>query len=171
MKEIGTVGAEILPERLIQDSKGQFADPIESHHNLFYALHEKIDDAFSTDFARSYSPEAKTNDLMNEFTIGIVPLPSSGFLGKKGWELKNSKYQPTRNIVTNIDGRLYRGHALDQMQNRGIPPSVVEETLRNGKQVKTPSLGTVEYYDSANKIKVILNEQEEVITVIRINGE
>ena len=56
------------------------------------------------------------------------------------------------------------------MQNRGVPPSVVEQTIQNGKIVNVDqNLGTVDYYDPINKIKVILNEKDEVVTVIRVN--
>ncbi|MCB1740732.1 MAG: RHS repeat-associated core domain-containing protein, partial [Gammaproteobacteria bacterium] len=51
---------------------------------------------------------------------------ATGFKGSKGFELKNAPYQTVRNEATTINGRDFSGHALDQMQNRGIMPSVVE---------------------------------------------
>ena len=41
--------------------------------------------------------------------------------------------QPGTNAPANIDGRDYTGHALDRMQGRGIPPSVVNDTIANGQ--------------------------------------
>jgi hypothetical protein len=53
----------------------------------------------------------------------------SGFFGRKGFELSNSPLRAVRNAPATINGIRYSGHALDQMQNRGIVPSVVERTL------------------------------------------
>jgi len=36
------------------------------------------------------------------------------------------------NEPATIDGRDYSGHALDQMQGRGIPPAAVDDAIRNG---------------------------------------
>lgn len=36
------------------------------------------------------------------------------------------------NEPTNIDGRDYTGHALDQMQGRGVTPAPVEDAIQNG---------------------------------------
>ncbi len=57
-------------------------------------------------------------------------------------------------------------------ESRGITPSVVEETILNGEIVNIDQInGTVEYYDRINKLRVILNEQEEVVTVIGVSKE
>jgi len=170
--EIIDVASKIVPQNYIPADLPEMinTDPVGSYNDIVLALHEGIDEVFSTNGAGRYTPEAKAKDPLNDFAIGIVPPPVGGFSGKKGWELKNPKYQSTRNAVTDIDGRLYRGHALDQMQNRGVPPSVVEQTIQNGKIVNVDqNLGTVDYYDPINKIKVILNEKDEVVTVIRVN--
>ncbi|MFI7974628.1 VENN motif pre-toxin domain-containing protein, partial [Serratia marcescens] len=45
----------------------------------------------------------------------------------------NPSYQPVRNQPGTIRNREYSGHALDRMQDRGITPSVVENTIKNGK--------------------------------------
>lgn len=39
---------------------------------------------------------------------------------------------PGTNAPANINGRDYSGHAIDQMQGRGVPPSAVEDTIQNG---------------------------------------
>lgn len=90
----------------------------------------------------------------------------SGFSGRRGTELKNTEYQEVRNNPTIIQERKYSAHALDQMQNLGIPPSVVEQTIKNGKTFPTKA-GTTGYYDSINNVRVIVSaETEQVITVI-----
>lgn len=90
----------------------------------------------------------------------------SGFKGRKGFELKNISFQKTRNALDIINGRLFSGHALDQMQNRGIMPSVVENTIKKGKPFPTGA-GTIGYYEGENNIRVILDSRSgKIITVI-----
>ncbi|WP_260466945.1 hemagglutinin repeat-containing protein [Enterobacter cloacae] len=45
----------------------------------------------------------------------------------------NPSYQPVRNQPATISNREYSGHALDRMQDRGVTPSVVENTIKNGR--------------------------------------
>ncbi|CAB3751839.1 hemagglutinin repeat-containing protein [Paraburkholderia humisilvae] len=77
---------------------------------------------------------------------------------------KNPAYQPTRNTPANIDGTDYAGHALDRMQDRGLTPSVIKNTIDNG--VPTPSRGgTTVFYDPKNNVSVVTNSEGKVITV------
>ena len=169
-EEIKEIGTKIIPESILGSHSELLTDPIENYEKLIAAGHEKIDEVFSTNLKEYYTSEASTDNLGHDFAIGILPLPEGGFFGKKGWELKNPKYQPSKNVVTDINGHLYRGHALDQMQNRGIPPSVVENTIEKGEIVNVDkNLGTIEFYDPINKIKVVTNEREEIVTVIRVD--
>ncbi len=87
------------------------------------------------------------------------------FFGNKGFELKNPKYQKIRNNPTTIQGRSYGGHALDQMQNRGFTPSVIEETIQYGTSVPNKVAGRMQFYDSVNNISVI-TEDGKVVTVM-----
>ena len=74
--------------------------------------------------------------------------------------------KPGTNQAGIIDGVSYSGHALDQMQGRGIVPSVVKHTIQVGKQFSTRP-GTTGYYDSVNDIRVIINSSNgKVVTVI-----
>uniref|UniRef100_UPI001300881E DUF4258 domain-containing protein n=1 Tax=Fastidiosibacter lacustris TaxID=2056695 RepID=UPI001300881E len=92
---------------------------------------------------------------------------ATGFKGNKGFELKNSPYQKVRNKATTINGRDFSGHALDQMQNRGIMPSVVENTIKTGQTLPTKA-GTTSFYDLVNNVRVITNsETGRIVTVIR----
>ena len=66
----------------------------------------------------------------------------------------------------NVCGRDYSGHAFDQMQARGIMPTVVENTLRTGQSFPT-RLGTSGFYDPINNIRVITNSKTgRIVTVI-----
>ena len=80
---------------------------------------------------------------------------SYGFSGHRGYQLKNPPYQPARNKPGTVYGRSYRGHAFDQMENRGIPPSVVEETIQKNFWCPGKRSGTMAYYDSTNHVTVI----------------
>lgn len=95
---------------------------------------------------------------------------SNGFFGNKGFELKNHKYQKIRNNPATIQGRSYGGHALDQMQNRGFIPSVVEEAMQSGTSMPNKVAGRMQFYDPVNNISVI-TEDGKVVTVMhgRIN--
>ena len=91
---------------------------------------------------------------------------ATGFRGSKGSPFKNTIFQPRRNTTENINGVDYSGHSLDQMQNRGIMPSVVENTITNGETFDAGD-GAVGHYDPVNNITVIRNHQAgRIITVI-----
>lgn len=63
-----------------------------------------------------------------------------------------------RNTSTTIRSLGYSSHAQDQMQNRGILPSIVENTIQNGKMMIGKNPGTIAYYESVNKATVIINK-------------
>jgi len=83
---------------------------------------------------------------------------ATGYKGRKGFELKNLKIQPVRNKNAIINGREYSGHALDQMQNRGLMPTVIEDAIRSGIVTKDPIVGRVRYYSQENKVTVVIEE-------------
>jgi RHS repeat-associated protein len=67
------------------------------------------------------------------------------------------------NSCTDIQGRTYTGHALDQMQGRGVLPSVVEDTIATGNQSSSYDDATV---FETNQARVVLNPDGSVKTVI-----
>ena len=79
------------------------------------------------------------------------------------WENGNS--QPNINKSTTIGNRNYSGHALDQMQNRGVTPSVVEHTIETGTPIQGNRPGTTEYVDRINGVNVVVNSDGRVVTV------
>jgi hypothetical protein len=123
------------------------------------------------DFATIFLAVTKSSKVLsvvkkvNKKQIANISTTSNGFKGSRGFELYNSPPQPVRNTATIIGNRKYTGHALDRMQNRGIMPSVIEETIGVGQKSKGNTPGTVKHYDSKNKISVILNKKGDVITV------
>ena len=90
---------------------------------------------------------------------------SNGFLGRRGWELKNPSYQPIRNNPVIIGNRKYSAHAVDQMQNRGYMPSLIEHIVgtRTGGPNKVP--GRIQYYDPNIRLKVITEADGEIVTI------
>ncbi|RCV85956.1 DUF637 domain-containing protein, partial [Billgrantia montanilacus] len=98
--------------------------------------------------------------VLSAMAAGILPL------GSKHLQLnqpKNPAYQPVRNASTSIAGREYSGHALDRMQDRGIMPSVVEDTIRNGQSYPSRG-GTTVFHSPENNISVVVNGQGDVVT-------
>jgi RHS repeat-associated protein len=101
--------------------------------------------------------------------VKVVRAVDAGF-GARGLPM-GSRYgvltnagSSARNAPANINGVQYVDHAVDQMQNRGILPSVAENTLRNG----TPSpghSGRIQYYDEVNNVTVITESYGDVVTV------
>ena len=92
---------------------------------------------------------------------------NTGASGRRGAPLGNARFQPSRNEATDIDGRTFTGHALDQMQNRGIPLSAVNEALQHGTAEPNNTKGTTAFFDAVNGIKVIVDTSTgRVITVI-----
>jgi hypothetical protein len=74
--------------------------------------------------------------------------------------------KPGTNQPAVIGGRLYTGHAADQMQGRGITPTSVEETIRNGQASPGNNAGETEHI--ANGVKVVTGADGQVITVITV---
>jgi hypothetical protein len=72
--------------------------------------------------------------------------------------------EPGTNLPGVVNGRAYSAHAFDQMQGRGIMPSVVDDTIATG--AGAPSRGaTTVYYGASNDISVVVNAEGKVVTV------
>lgn len=91
-------------------------------------------------------------------------------VGRRGQSHRfpNPEGSPPRNVPGNVNGREYSGHAFDRMQERGVTPSVVENTIQNPTR-RTPdpnAPGETIYYDSNNNITVVVDDASgRVITV------
>lgn len=91
---------------------------------------------------------------------GIGGAPASAPVGRSGAPLNVS---PGTNAPATIGGRNFTGHAIDRMQGRGIPPSAVDNTIRNG--IPSAGRGGATIYRT-NELKVIVNPNGSVKTVI-----
>jgi len=87
--------------------------------------------------------------------------------GCRSYQFEPAKFQPLRNASTNIQGREYSGHAIDQMQNRGLPFSVIEHAITNGKSVPSSrSVARNIYFDQENNVSVVVQRDVgKVVTV------
>jgi hypothetical protein len=70
-----------------------------------------------------------------------IPKPASTPVGSKRAPLGSVEPNPP----TAINGRSYGGHAIDQMQARGVPPSVVENTIQHGAVSPDPIPGRLRH--------------------------
>jgi hypothetical protein len=68
-----------------------------------------------------------------------------------------------QNVPTVINGRTYTGHALDQMQGRGLVPSVIEDTIANGARTAGRHGATI---FTTPQARVIVNPNGSVKTVM-----
>ena len=78
---------------------------------------------------------------------------------------------PGTNDPQVIDGRQYTGHALDQMQGRGIPSSAVEDTITNGTPGPGNQPGTATHTNVGNGMQVVTNSSGDVVTVKTISSK
>jgi len=71
----------------------------------------------------------------------------------------------TRNRPGSVNGIDYTGHGFDQMQGRGITPSMVEEALRHG--VASPGRNDTTVYN-LERLRVVVNSRGAIVTVITL---
>lgn len=74
-------------------------------------------------------------------------------VGRRGDHLQ---VPPPANRRTTINSREFSGHALDRMQEQGIPSSVVENVIQTGQRFDARD-GAERFYDSINDVTVIVN--------------
>jgi hypothetical protein len=101
---------------------------------------------------------------------GPVTPPASAPVGSRRAPLQNSgSSNPPRNTAATINGRMYTGHALDQMQNRALTSSVIENTIRNGQRTRGNDFSTSVYTDRQNGVRVVVDHWSgNVVTVISV---
>jgi len=81
-EEVKELSAKFLPESLKLPNSEDTGSPKENYENLVAKGHEAIDKVFATDQAELFTAEAKANDPMNNFAIGMLPYPLSGSFTK-----------------------------------------------------------------------------------------
>ncbi|MGN0929302.1 MAG: hypothetical protein ACI4N3_01540 [Alphaproteobacteria bacterium] len=126
-------------------------------------LMSKVDDALDIDHISGIGTDLK---YLGEAEKVAKPLPKTGTHEIVGVINNPISIQSGTNKPTTILDRYYTGHALDQMQGRGLSPSVVENTISSGTKEINSSATKIYYYDKINKVNVVTNNEGSVITVI-----
>jgi hypothetical protein len=90
--------------------------------------------------------------------------PASAPVGRSGSPIE---IQRGTNDPGTINGRDYTGHSLDRSQGRGIPPSVVEETISSGQVSPGKEPGSTAYYSTSNNVTVIVDSASGRVTTVR----
>lgn len=80
--EVTELSDRFLPESLKLPASGEPVSPINNYENMIAKGHQIIDKVFSTDQAELFTEEARSNDPMSNFTIGILPCPLAGSFTK-----------------------------------------------------------------------------------------
>jgi hypothetical protein len=103
--------------------------------------------------------------LASDFDEAPIETPASTPVGKLGDEMKNL---PVRNKPTTINGVEFTGHALDQMQARGvISPTAVIDAVQNGITSPGNTAGESVHTSLTGDLKVVTNTAgTKIITVI-----
>ena len=104
---------------------------------------------------------AKVSGVANAGKSGAATstTPASTPVGRGGSPMNVSGNSPAK--INEIN---YSGHAIDRMQGRGVPPSAVENAIKNGTKSPGNTAGTTVHVSS--DVKVVTNSDGKVITVI-----
>jgi len=76
----------------------------------------------------------------------------------------------TPNEPTNIGGRDYSGHALDRMRERGLLPTAVEDTIKNGVLKPAEEAGKSLHYNPTNNISVVTDAASGRVVTVRFGA-
>jgi hypothetical protein len=77
--------------------------------------------------------------------------------------------RPGTNSPGEFGGVPFSGHAFDRTQGRGIPPSVVTNTIFTGRPSPGSRPNTTQYFDPVNNVTVVVNSTTGNVITIR-NG-
>jgi hypothetical protein len=75
----------------------------------------------------------------------------------------------SKNPDQTTGGRQYAGHALDDMQGRGVPPSAVENIIKNGNESPGKDPGTIVHTSSEGR--VVTTDGGKVISVVQFGSK
>lgn len=90
-------------------------------------------------------------DSFNRNDFDVYP---STPVGRRGDHIQ---VPPPANKRRIIEGREFSGHALDRMQEQGIPSSAVENAIQSGEKSNGRN-NTERFYDKKNKITIIVDK-------------
>ncbi|MEM8629054.1 MAG: hypothetical protein AAGF04_03155 [Chlamydiota bacterium] len=120
-EEVKELGDRFLPESLKLPAVGEQLSSIENYENLVAKGHEAIDNVFSTDQAEFFTAEARANDPMNDFAIGMIPLP--GGIPK---------------VFSNTNNLIKAGNAIDRAGFTKVGRGLMKHGYREGSGFPKP---------------------------------
>lgn len=94
----------------------------------------------------------------------VVP-PASAPVGSINEPLPRPLYQPRLNAPGLVGDRPYSGHAFDKMQMFGIPPSVVEETIKSGESFPGKN-GVLGFHSPHNGMTVLVDPKTGLVITV-----
>jgi len=153
-EEIKELGTKFLPDSLAPPSGLEMANPMEKHEYLATKGHEIIDKAFSTDQADLFTAEAKANNIMNDFTLGTLPLPGG-----------------ISRIFSNTNHLIKAGNAVDRAGFTRVGRGLMKHGNRKGSVFPKPLGNPVEMNRRGeNILSEILNDPKRAIIVNDAGG-
>lgn len=120
-EEVKELGDRFFPESLKLPNSGDAGSPIENYENMVAKGHEAIDKVFSTDQAELFTAEARANDPMNNFAIGMIPLP--GGIPK---------------VFSNTNNLIKAGNAIDRAGFTKVGRGLMKHGYREGSGFPKP---------------------------------
>jgi hypothetical protein len=94
--------------------------------------------------------------------------PANAWVGSRRLQLNvpqtDGERWPARNQPGVVSGRSYTDHAFDDMQNRGLTPSIVEETINHGEASPGDRPERTQYSHPENQTTVITEGSGKVIS-------
>jgi len=146
-EEVKELGDRFLPESLKLPASGEPVSPIENYENLVAKGHEVIDNVFSTDQAELFTAEARANDPMNNFAIGMLPLP--GGIPK---------------LFSNTSNLIRAGNVVDRAGFTRVGRGLMKHGYREGSLFPKP-LGTPAQINQQGEafLKEILHDPKRTI--------
>jgi len=105
------------------------------------------------------------------FGLGTAAAPAASQSLSRASEMMGTRGSPmsvaARNVATQIGDRVFSGHALNQMQGRGLYPSVVENAIQTGQRFAGNTSGEAGFYDVINNVTVIINALNGTVVTTR----
>jgi hypothetical protein len=102
-------------------------------------------------------------DAARQGARGTADPAATAPVGRRGNPME---VEPGTNSPGEVGGRQYTGHAFDQMQGRGVPPSAVENTVRVGRASPDPIPGRTRHYDPVNNITVVTDSSSGRVATV-----
>jgi hypothetical protein len=112
-----------------------------------------------------YEPNIITSDpTLPDQGMNVLADPLGAGIDTSPYLSSGNQASP-RNAPEIINGRLYTGHALDRMEQYGLVPEVIENTIRIGDWAEVEDKGVTTFYDAINDVRVIVaNDTGNIIT-------